>query len=277
MKFKPGGIKGGLVGLILGVGVFALVIWAINFSLIQPDEKTLKILLLIPAYLLGLAFLYILFGAFNMAYKVDADGLTIQWATRRTRIPWSDLIRVIRVTGRKNLANLTGISWPGYMIGTYNVRGLALVKMYATRVEGDLVVVETKMGNFGLSPVDQSAFIDEVSRRSGHPVEVVDMSDLSDEVRGKMITEDMVYMGLYALNIVVLLGVIAYQAIFFPGSGASRTVVLLPALGTGVLAFNIGNASRAYQFVPSAAYLIWVLSLIIMVTFLVLSIVTISF
>jgi len=277
MNFKPKKGGGALWGLLLGSGGFGTVIWAVHFSLVQPDERLLKWLLLTPSYLLAAVFFYLLLGAVLMNYKVDEGGITVTWGLRSIHVPWPDLTRVVRVTGRKNLGNLIGISWPGYMVGTYHLKGLAPVKMFATRTRDEVVVLETTRGYLGLTPADASGFIAEVQRRSGKESEVLDTSDLSEEVMGNIASEDMVYMGLYALNLVLLAGLIAYQAVFFPGSGASRTVVLLPALGIGVLAFNIGNASRVYQFVPSGAYLIWALSLVIMLTFLTLSVVTISF
>ncbi|ADI01890.1 MAG TPA: hypothetical protein GXX39_00075 [Syntrophothermus lipocalidus] len=277
MNYKPNKTVGVLVGLLLGVLGFGSVIWAINFSLVQPDERTLKFLLLVPIYLFALFFLYILWGLLTLTYTVGESEFIIKWATRRIRIPWSEITDIIRVTGTKNLANLSGISWPGYMVGNYTLKGLGVVKMYATRVKGNVIVLATPHGNFAVTPVDEAGFLLEVSRRSGQEAREINCDGLSEEVRGKLLTEDIVYMSLYVLNLVILLGVILYQAMFFPGSGASRTVVLLPALGAGVLVFNIGNASRAYQFIPAAAYLIWGLSLLIMMTFLVLSVVTISF
>lgn len=277
MDYAPRKSGGLLWGLLLGLAGFGTVIWSVQFSLVQPDERMLKVFLLVPAYLFAGVYLYLLLGAAILHYQVGDNGVTIRWATRTIHLPWPELTRIIRVTGEKNLAGLTGISWPGYIVGNYNLKGLSLVKMYGTRVKDDLIVLESSRGYFGLTPSDQAGFLEDLARRSNLPVEVLDMSDLSEEVRGKSVTQDMIYMGLYALNMVFLAGLIAYQAIFFPGSGASRTVVLLIALGIGVLVFNIGNAGRVYQFMPSAAYLIWGLSLLIMLTFLVLSIVTISF
>jgi hypothetical protein len=271
--FKPrGGIWGGIVGLLLGGVGFGLAIWAVNFSLVAPDEQTLRWFLLVPAYGLAGFFVYLLLGAFNLRYRAGDDGLSIRWATRRITVPWNQVRRVVRVTGRKNLGALTGMSWPGYIVGTYTLRGVALVKMYGTQPKGEVVVVETDRGNFGLTPADADRFVIEVLRRSGAELEEVNADEMPEEVRGKILGEDIIYMGLYALNLVLLLGVIAYQAVFFPGSGASRIYVLFIALGMGVLAFNIGNASRVYQFMPSAAYLVWILSFFVMATFLVFSI-----
>ena len=277
LKYKPVKTMGAVTGLVLGVLGFGSSIWAVNYALVQPDEQTLKLLLLVPIWLFAVFYAYILWGAFNLAYLVTDKGLTIRWASRAITIPWPEISGVVRVTGTKNLVNLTGVSWPGYMVGNYTLRGFGLVKMYASDFKGPLVIVQTPKGNFGLTPENEKQFLQEVAGKSQAEIQELDCNQLSPEVRGRLVSEDMTYMALYALSFVILAGVILYQLFFFPGSGASRTVVLFPALGMGVLVFNIGNASRTYHFVPAAAYLIWGLNLLIMTTFLVLSVITISF
>ncbi len=277
MKYKPVKTMGAVTGLILGLAGFGSGIWAVNYALVQPDEQTLKLLLLVPILMFAVFYAYVLWGAFNLGYVLTDQGLIIKWASRAIRIPWSGITGIVRVTGTKNLVNLTGLSWPGYMVGNYTLRGFGLIKMYASDFKGPFVIIQTSKGNFGLTPENEEEFLRQLSDRLQLEVEEFDCNQLSPEVRGRLVTEDMTYMALYALSLVVLAGVILYQLVFFPGSGASRTVVLFPALGMGVLVFNIGNASRTYHFVPAAAYLIWGLNLLIMTTFLVLTIVTISF
>lgn len=265
MVFKPRGAGGSLWGILIGTISFVPAVWAINFSL-GKEDLALKLVLLIPAFILAAVFLYLLWGAFNLSYGVYEGGLGVRWATRRIQIPWQDVESIEVVRGRPILASLTGISWPGYTIGTHILKGLAPVKMYATRPVDGIVLLKTADGYIGVTPAESDGFIRELAQRVGCQVEYIDAAELNREVE-RVLNRDVLYMGLYGLNLLLLVGLIIYLILFFPGSGAPRLLVLLPALGIGLFAFNVFNCSRLYYFMPNVAYFIWILGVAILTAF----------
>ncbi|MGI6487039.1 MAG: hypothetical protein GX964_07745 [Syntrophomonadaceae bacterium] len=265
MAFEPRGAGGSLWGLLIGTASFVPAIWAINFSL-GKEDLALKLVLLIPAFILAVIFLYFLWGAFNLRYGVHEGGLEVRWATRRIQIPWQDIEGIKVVTGKPILAGLTGISWPGYTVGTHILKGLAAVKMYATRPADSIVLLKTADGYIGVTPAEANGFIRELAQRTGCQVEYIDAIELNREVE-RVLNRDILYMGLYGLNFLLLVGLVVYLVLFFPGSGAPRLLVLLPALGIGLFAFNIFNCSRLYYFMPNVAYFIWILGAAILTAF----------
>jgi len=270
---KPVKLKGLLMGILLAGFFFGTIIWGVNFAL-GPEDKTFRILLLGPAYLMLLVYICLWLGLATMKYTANDDGLIIAWLHKRYTIPWSDITEVVRVSGRLNLISFLGVSWPGYIAGTYDVKGVATGKLFGTDLEQLLVV---KMGpiSYGITPSDE--FIQAIAERSQKEVKPLDMYDVADDVIGKMINEDLVYLGLFALNILCIVFLMIYLAIFFPGSGADRVVILLLVLALAIFAFNMVNASRLYHYIHVAAYLLWLVGVIINIAFLVISMSIIGF
>lgn len=273
MVCKPVKLKGLLMGILLAGFFFGTIIWGVNFAL-GPEDKTFRILLLGPAYLMLLVYICLWLGLATMKYTANDDGLIIAWLHKRYTIPWSDITEVVRVSGRLNLISFLGVSWPGYIAGTYDVKGVATGKLFGTDLEQLLVV---KMGpiSYGITPSDE--FIQAIAERSQKEVKPLDMYDVADDVIGKMINEDLVYLGLFALNILCIVFLMIYLAIFFPGSGADRVVILLLVLALAIFAFNMVNASRLYHYIHVAAYLLWLVGVIINIAFLVISMSIIGF
>lgn len=261
------------MGILLAAFFFGTIIWGVNLAL-GPEDKTFRILLLGPAYLMLLVYICLWLGLATMKYTANDDGLIIAWLHKRYTIPWSDITEVVRVSGRLNLISFLGVSWPGYIAGTYDVKGVATGKLFGTDLEQLLVV---KMGpiSYGITPSDE--FIQAIAERSRKEVKPLDMYDVADDVIGKMINEDLIYLGLFALNILCIVFLMIYLAIFFPGSGADRVVILLLVLALAIFAFNMVNASRLYHYIHVAAYLLWLVGVIINIAFLVISMSIIGF
>lgn len=273
MVCKPAKFKGLLMGILLGVFFFGTVIWGVKYAL-GPEDRLFEIVLLGPAYLFLLAFIVIWLGLATMKYKAEEDGLVISWLYKRYTIPWSDITELIKVSGRLNLISFLGVSWPGYIAGTYDIKGIATSKVFGSDLD-QLLIIKAGPIAYGITPSDE--FIQLIAERSHREVTPLDTYDLPDDVIGKMINEDLIYLGLQAINILVIVFLMIYLAIFFPGSGANPRIILLLVLALGIFVFNMINASRLFHYVPMAAYLLWLVGVIINIAFMVISMSVVGF
>ncbi len=273
MVCKPVKLRGLLVGILLAAFFFGTVIWGIKYAL-GPEDKTFEMMLLGPAYAMLLVYTCLWLGLATTKYMASNDGLVIAWLHKRYTIPWSEITEVIKVNGRLNLISFLGVSWPGYIAGTYDLKGVGTCKLFGTDLE-QLLVIKAGPISFGITPSRE--FIELIAERSQREVTVLDLYDVADDIIGKMINEDLVYLGLFAINILCVVFIMIYLGIFFPGSGADPTVILLLVLSLAIFAFNMVNASRLYHYIPVAAYGLWLVGIIINITFLVISISIVGF
>ncbi|MEN6325943.1 MAG: PH domain-containing protein [Syntrophomonas sp.] len=269
MDFSPKKTSGIIYGLIMGLVIFGFCFWGIGFSL-GPDDRTLKIMLYIPAYLFLFIYLILITGLLNMSYRVEEDGLVIKWGIARIKIAWDEIKNINRIAGKSNMSSLFGSSWHGYMIGLYTINGVGAVRMFATFPEKGFIYLKTSRGFYGLTPADPK-LIDIISEKSGIYIDTVDMDEMDPEIKGKSMQDDDFYRILLSLNIFFLGLFAAYLAIFFPGSGAPPFVVLLLVLAVALFFFSIGNAGRLYQFSQTGGYMLLALGLAVTGIFLILS------
>jgi hypothetical protein len=274
MNYSPKKSNAVLVGLLMGAAIFGFIIWGISFAL-GPEDKALKLALDIPAYAFLIVFLYLLYGAFTLSYEIHENEFTIKWGVRTIHIKWEQITDVIEVKGRSNLFSILGVSWPGYMIGLYSAKGMGTVRMYATRPWAGFVYLKTEAGFFGVTP-ESDELIQILANRSQKEIQVVDMDTMDPEIKGKSMQEDRFYNILYKLNLVVLVLFALYMALFFPGSGAPSFTVLLLVLAVALFFFNIGNASRLYNFSEQGGYILMGIGLAVTGTFLILALSEIS-
>lgn len=269
MEFNPKKANGIFFGLLMGVVVFGFCFWGIDFSL-GPNDRTLKIMLYIPAYLFLFIYLILITGLLNMSYRVEQDGLIIKWGIVRIKIAWDEIQSINKIVGKSNMSSLFGSSWPGYMVGLYSVNGVGAARMFATFPQQGFIYIKTTRGFYGLTPAD-SKFIDVLSEKSKIFIDTIDMEEMDPEIMGKSMQDDSFYRILLGLNIFFLGLFAAYLAIFFPGSGAPPFVVLLLVLAVALFFFSISNAGRLYQFSESGGYALLVLGLAVTGIFLILS------
>lgn len=266
---------GFIVGILIGLAIFGFIIWGIGYSLGPDGDKTLKLMLYIPAYLFLAMYCYILIGAFNMGYRVEEERLVIYWGMRQLHIKWQDVNEIIQVKGKSNLFSILGASWPGYMIGLYSARGLGSIRMYATRPEEGFIYLKTGQGFYGITP-DNPDLINVIKEKAQKPIKTLDMNKLTEQEKGKGLQEDSFYRILYRLNVIFLILFALYIAVFYPGSDAPTLVVLLLVLAVALFFFNVGNAGRLFVYSDQGGYLMLVMGLIVTGIFMVLSLSKIS-
>jgi hypothetical protein len=262
------------LGLVFGGIIFGFVFWGIDYSL-GPEDEALKLALILPAYFFAGIFVFLLLGSYAIQYQIKNDVLLIKWGFRTIRIPLETINEIIQVTGKSNMFSILGVSWPGYMVGLYQVKGLGPVRMYATQPQQGFVYLKTSRGFFGLTPVNDN-LINKIAECTEKEITVVDMDSMPEEIKGKSMQEDGFYRLLFALNIVLLLVFAAYLAIFFPNSGAPPFVVLLLVLAVALFFFNISNAGRLFQFSEMGGYILLLIGIAVTGIFLILALSEIS-
>jgi len=275
MTYRPKKAYGGWVGLVLGLVIFGFIIWGINYS-VDDSDNTLKLLLIVPTYLFLVLYVYLLFGAFTLNHKMEQDALVIIWGLQRKRITWDQFDEIIEVKGRANLQPFLAVSWWGYTLGLYSVRGLGSVRMYATHTDEGFLYLKTKKGFYGITPEDhalRAVLID----KTGKTLQSVDMDKMSSDDKGECLHEDRFFDMYYKLNL-IFLGIFAgYLGIFFPGSGAPKFTILLLVLAVVLFIFNVANAKRLYQFSSQGAYLTLLIGLAVTGIFIILSFSAVGF
>ncbi|MEN6350968.1 MAG: PH domain-containing protein [Syntrophomonas sp.] len=266
------------IGLFMGGLIFSFCIWGIGYSLGRPEDLTLKVMLYIPVILVLVGFIFFLIGSFNQAYSIEEKQLVIHWGLTSMKVPWEEINEVKEIKGESNLYAIFGARWAGYIAGLYQVKGLGPVRMFGTRHHEGFVYVKSGKGFFGLTPEDPN-FINEIARKAGKEIEVVNMDEISEEVKGKSPIKDSFYKLLLRLNIGFLLCYAVYLGIFFPWSSADsmyKIIILLLVLAVCLFFFTLGNANRLYHFSPNGGYFLLVLGIMVTGIFIIISVAEIS-
>ncbi|MEA1961243.1 MAG: PH domain-containing protein [Bacillota bacterium] len=274
MRYHTKRAYGEWFGLMAGILVFGFVIWGINFSL-GSDDEALKIMLYIPTYLFLVVYVYLMIGAFNLSYAVTDDCFTIRWGVQRKKVVWDEVTEIVRIKGTTNLYPFLGASWPGYIIGLYSIKALGPVRMYGTKTDNGFLYLKTQKGFFGLTPEDDN-LAEVIAQKTAKEVQIVNMDEIPIEEKGTNINKDRFYNLYHKLNIIFLTAFAMYVALFFPGSGAPRFIILLLVLAIALFFFNMANASRLFQFSPSGAYIMLLIGLAVTGIFLILAISEVS-
>ncbi len=275
MTYRPINKHGGWLGLLMGIILFGFILWGINFSL-TDNERVLKLLLLIPAYAFLVGYVYVLLGAFSINYKVDKDALEIKWGLHKKRIPWSDFDEIIGVKGRLGFLPVLGISWPGYIFGVYTAQGIGTVRMCATNPKNGFICLKTKQGFFGITPRDKKCLTD-ILDNTGKKLHIMDADQMTPEQKEQTIEGNQTFGQLYKLNILLIIILAVYLAMFFPASEASSIVIILLVLAIAIFFFTTSNAKIMWRFSKPGAYVSLLTGSLVTGIFIILSIIEVSF
>lgn len=275
MTYNTEKSHGALYGFIAGVLVFGFSIWGINFSLGAKDYA-LKVLLYIPTYLFLVVYTYLVLGAMRLKYQVNDDNFVLIWGVARKHIAWEEIDEIVQIEGKSNLFPFLSMTWPGYIVGLFQLKGVGPVRMYGTHAKDGFLYLKTKRGFLGLTPEDDS-LAKAIAEKTGKEIQVLDMETIPVEKKGHDMHKDRYFMLYTRLNNIFLAVFCLYVAIFFPNSGADRLIILLVVLSISLYLFNNANAKRLYQFSQQGGYFTLLIGLAVTGIFLILSIVQISF
>ncbi len=272
MEYKPRKSYGAWYGLIVGGAVFGICLWGIGFSLGEED-KVLKLMLLIPAYLFMVVYAVFIFSAFTLKYETNEQGLVIKAGLRRFTIDYDEISELINVRGKINLFSVIGANWPGFKIGLFTLRGIGPIRLYATQPGEELLYIKSSQGLIGLTPADDiyDDLLKNLESRSGKQSTIFDTENIPDEEKGENVREDNFFKLLLRINLLMLLAYGFYLAIFFPGSGAPNFIIILLVLALALFFFNIGNAERLYQFSSTGGYVLLAIGILVTGIFFILT------
>jgi hypothetical protein len=102
---------------------------------------------------------YRLYGLLTARYRLDRDGFYLVWGPAMEQIPLSMVKSVRRL--EQSIGALrpgVGIWWPGCVVGRVSAADRLPVEFFATGLGDRLVVVDTGVGSFAISPPDPAAF-----------------------------------------------------------------------------------------------------------------------
>ncbi len=277
MEYKPRKSYGAWYGLIVGVAVFGICLWGIGFSLGEED-KVLKLMLLIPAYLFMAVYAVFLFSAFTLKYETTEKGLLIKAGFRRFTIAYDEINELINVRGKVNLFSVIGANWPGFKIGLFTLRGIGPIRLYATKAGDELLYIKSSQGFIGITPADEAYddLLKTLENKSGKKSTIFDTEKIPDEEKGENVREDNFFRLLLRINLLMLLAYGLYLTIFFPGSGAPNFIILLLVLALALFFFNIGNAERLYQFSSTGGYVLLAIGILVTGIFFILTLAELS-
>ncbi|HWQ75452.1 MAG TPA: PH domain-containing protein [Syntrophomonas sp.] len=275
MVFKTVKSWGALYGIIAGIIIFGFSIWGINYSL-GADDTALKVLLYIPTYLFLVVYIYLVLGTVRLHYVVNDDNFVLVWGVAKKHIAWDEIDEIIQIEGKSNIFPFLSMTWPGYIVGLFQIKGVGPVRMYGTHAKDGFLYLKTQRGFLGLTPQD-GTLAKIIAEKTGKEIQILDMNTVPVEVKGHDMHTDRFFM-LYTRINNILLGVFClYVAIFFPNSGADRLIILLVVLAIDLYLFNNANAKRLYQFSQQGGYFTLLIGMAVTGIFLILSIVQISF
>lgn len=270
MIYKPRHTNGGWLGLLMGLSLFSFIIWGIDFSL-NDNDSMLRILLYVPTFMFMLIYLYILFGAFNLSYRIEPNDLIITWGLSKKRISYEQINEIVQIKGPANILPFLGVDWRGYTVGLFSILGLGQVRMYATHCKEEFVLLKTQNGFFGITPADYE-FTNVLLEKSNNQLQILDMDKLSTVEKGEYLVHDRFFNLLYKSNILFLVTFAVFLGIFFPGSGAPELLILLLVLSLIIFIFMASNAKRLYQFSNQGSYITLGMGLLVTGTLILLSI-----
>ncbi len=272
MEYKPRKSCGAWYGLIVGITVFGICLWGIAFSLGEED-RVLKLMLLVPAYLFMVYYAGFLFAAFTLKYQTTENGLVIKAGLRRFTIPYEGINELINIEGKINSFSVIGANWPGFKVGLFTLRGIGPIRLYITKADEKLLYIKSSQGFIGITPADDvyDDLLETLESRSGKKSTIFNTENIPDTEKGENAREDHFYKLLLRINLVMLLTYGLYLAIFFPGSGAPNFIILLLVLALALFFFNIGNAERLYQFSSTGGYVLLAVGILVTGIFFILT------
>ena len=147
----------------------ALLVFLLFFSgffLVHVYFATGNAVLLIsafPSFGFGIPFLVILFGLRTMRYELDDENLVMKYRFIKYIVPFSS---IKRITKRDLEISLwSSFRLPGLALFTVPYSDVGKVKMCATSASRGIILIETDRGVYGITPLDEDAFIADLKSR----------------------------------------------------------------------------------------------------------------
>lgn len=167
MTWKPHRSRGVIIFLLALAGV-TLVDLALFYVLRQLPISLVTFFLgaLIVASLPLLGLLaYWIYAYFNLAYRLDRNGLIITWGATQQIVPMASICEIVRGEEMTGPVRVAGLNWPGYQVGSGNLPHLGKTLFFATRPLPEQLFVVTPALVYAISPANPAAFLADFERR----------------------------------------------------------------------------------------------------------------
>ncbi len=276
MKFQPHPHRSGF--LFLGA---ALLFAALTLFLLTqfPPERDWPTILKLSASLLatltitGLA-LYWAITAFNFSYKLNRNGVIIQWGLTQHQIPFNSIKEIIPGTKLPPIPNFSGFKIAGLQLGRAELAEYGPIEIHATASQADSLLIVTPNRSYLVSPRFPENFLKAwQARQPLGPTQEWQMG-----IRRKwplnipVLTDPLTWWlsGFAALIYLLLVGYLSiifaelpqsipihYDALGQPDRIADKSALItLPIAGGIVLGLNVLLGGLVYRWEKVAAYLL---------------------
>lgn len=259
MVFKPRRSTGVLVGTAIILSVLALD--ALLLSYLRQGQISLVFfvftLLVVLSFPLLALLGYLVYGLFNLRYQLHRNAFTIAWGATQHIIPMGSIREVVRGEDLGEEVKVSGVSWPGYLVGRGQIEGIGRTLFYATEpVAGQLLVVTPTVA-YGISPADPDGFLDafEIRQQMG-PIQLVSYEHRQPGFLRWPIWRDRLAHLLLALGLGANLILFAYHCWRYPAL-SRPDIFKLPIIGLFALIANSSLGILIHNRQRVAAYLLW--------------------
>ncbi|MFQ5813189.1 MAG: PH domain-containing protein [Anaerolineae bacterium] len=259
MVFKPRRSTGVLVGVAIILSI--LVLDALLLSYLRWSQISLVFFIFALLVILSLPLLallgYLVYGLFNLRYRLHRDALTIVWGATQHIIPLDSIREVARGEDLGKEIKVRGISWPGYLVGRGQIEGIGRALFYATEpVAGQLLAVTPTVA-YGISPADPDGFLDafEIRQHMG-PIQLLSYEHRQPGFLSWPLRRDRLAHLLLASGLGVNLILFGYHFWRYPALGQAE-VFKLPAIGLVALIVNSSLGILIHRRQRVGAYLLW--------------------
>lgn len=259
MIFKPRRSTGVLVGIAIILSVLALD--ALLLSYLRQSQISLIFFIFALLVILSLPLLALLgclvYGLFNLRYQLHRNALTIAWGATQHIIPMDSIREVVRGEDLGEEVKVSGVSWPGYLVGRGQIQGIGRALFYATEPVSEQLLVVTPTVAYGISPADPDGFLDafEIRQQMG-PIQLLPYEHHQPEILSWPIWRDRLAHLLLALGSGANLILFAYHCWRYPALGQAD-VFRLPAIGLVALIANSSLGILIHGRQRVGAYLLW--------------------
>ena len=227
---------------------------------------------------LAVLFAYWCYGLATLAYRVDRNGLVIEFGTTRQVIPLDAIERLVPERSLDAGPRVRGISWPGFHVGRAELDRIGEVLVYSAHQSPEqLLYVMTTERTYALSVEDPARFAEEIQRRQRlGPTAAVAHRVERWGIPAHSIWHDRRALLLLAVALAAALAMWAQVAArypdlpptldiaFPPGADAGHVTVVersalldLPRVATALLAVNLALGALAHGRTRAAAYVLF--------------------
>ena len=271
------------LGLLFISLLVALDVWLLN-QVIDRGLRVQQINLLV--FLMGLLVLaslpvlivltYQTFSCLTLRYRIDRNGVVVQWAGNNQVIPIRDIQRIVSGSDLgSTIVRRRGLHWPGHERGDGLIPGIGRTRFLASRPPAHQLLLITPGRAFGLSPDDPEAFIRGFeSRRELGPNRLLDPALRPARWSTWRIWTDQTAWVLLGVAVIINLALFGYLCARFPALdsqlplhfnslgeadriSAKGELFTLPIIGLIILSTNLILGLLLYKRERAGSYLLW--------------------